>query len=273
MTSSTVTLRIQELAEEKVYHLLSLTSGVSEEVIQLYAIETATNFKKIATVLGKPIAEADINQVFEMLTPEIAQEKSLSLLSEASNISEENINRYANETVELTQETITHFKKIAEVLDVSVVKLIKPSVKKEAVKLKISQLLDQKQISLENLSEKTGLDIAILCFYSTQAIDKQKLEETKFQINLSKISKILECSIDDLKDTNIVELPPSRVLIKEFADERNLSLEDLSLVTGINLEFLSLISDNPVDMKNLPNWGTEQIICKLICSILGCSCQ
>ncbi|MEH2248536.1 hypothetical protein [Nostoc sp.] len=41
-----VKLRIQELAKENVYHLLSLTSGVYEEAIRTYATQTTDGFKK-----------------------------------------------------------------------------------------------------------------------------------------------------------------------------------------------------------------------------------
>jgi hypothetical protein len=131
------------------------------------------------------------------------------------------------------------------------VELVKPVVTREVVKLKIIELAEGKQLSLEQLSNQSSVDLAIICFYSTQPIEKKKLYEPQFQANLTKISKALECSILDLQDTNKVDLPPTRLRIEEVAKDKDLTLEDLSMLTGTTAELINLIAKNPVDIEAL----------------------
>jgi hypothetical protein len=258
MTTSRVTLRIQEVAQQKVLRLLSLISKVSEDEYEIQkALETTASLKKIVIALGISGEDAEVAKVFEILTPEFAQNKALYLLSKASGISEETIREYdTREDVDLkNQNFLKDLRIIADALNVSLVALIKPVAKKQAVKLKILELLqnmtteENEEKSLKTLSEKSHIDLPIICFYSTQPLEKQKLDEPQFQTNLKKISEVLGCSVEDLKDTNKAELPQTRLRIQEFIEERNLTLEDLSLLSGTTLEFIELIARNPVDME------------------------
>lgn len=258
MTTSKVTLRIQEVAKKKIFRLLSrLTSGISEDENELQekeasiqaALENTASLKEIALSLEEP----DIAKVFETLTPELAQNKALYLLSKASDISEETLRTYDTaEDVNLKDPNIfDNLKRIAVALDVSVVYLIKPVVKREAFKLKIRELAQQQEpsLSLTQLSKKSNVDVSILCFYSTQSIDKQKLDEPQFHTNLTKISEALECTIEDLMDTNKADLPASKLRIEEVANDKNLTFEDLSLLTNTTPELIELIAKNPIDLE------------------------
>lgn len=259
-----VTLRLQELAEAKALSLLSHISNIPEENILALSRE---NLRKLASALGNSGRE----EFFEISISQKAREKALSLLSQAAGIDETLIQKYAKEEIEITKATATNLIKIAEVLKVSTVELVNPVFKREAVKLKISELIKEKTTSLEDLSAKTQIDLPTLCFYSTQPISKQKLNDAPIRENIGEIIKALGLSsIEDLIESN-VELPPTRLRILEVAEERNLSLEQLSLISGINPHLLDLLANHPVDIKALEarDWETEGILCTLICVFLG----
>lgn len=270
-----VTLRLQELAEAKALSLLSLISNIPEENIQVFSTE---NLGKLASALGN----SGHQEFFEISISQKAREKALSLLSQATGIDENVIQKYAKDQIEITKATATDLTKIAEVLKISSVELVNPVLKREAVKLKIRELIQEKSTSLEKLSSKTKIDLPTLCFYSTQPIGKQKLNNSPISDNLVKISDALGLSsIENLLDTN-VELPPTRLRILEVAEERNLSLEELSLISGIDPHLLDLLANHPVDIKALEAipWETgetEGILCRLVCIILNrtqnCFCE
>lgn len=269
-----VKLRIRELAQENVYHLLSVTSGVSEEAIRTYATQTSDDFKKIAIALNWSVTEPGVAQVFQMLDPVKAKDMAVDLLSTASDISPDDIQKYANENQEFNiTEKIEDLKKIAKALDVEMVELVKPKEKREAIRLKIAELAQDKQISLKELANQSQVDFPIICFYSSQPIEKKKLTQEPFHTNLSKISVALNCNLEDLQDTKKAELPPTTLRVQEFLDATDLNINDLSLLTGANSEFIDLIATNPMDLRNIPSWGEEKVICEIMCKFLHCTCN
>ncbi|RCJ29114.1 hypothetical protein A6770_01620 [Nostoc minutum NIES-26] len=264
-----VKLRIQELAEEKVYRLLSLTSGVSEEAIQKYAVQTTEDFKKIATALNWSVTEPGVEKVFQMLNSDKAKDIAINLLSRASKISENKIKKYVNEDENFNiTEKIDDLRKIATALDVKIIELVKPREKRAAVKLKISELARKKGIELKDLAEQSGVYFPVLCFYSSQPIEKIKLEDEPFHTNLINVCKVLSCSIQDLQDEEKVELPLTRLRVQELLEETGLTVNELSLLSETTLEFIDLVATNPIDMRNIPTWGDEAIILELLRKIL-----
>ncbi|MEH1839346.1 MAG: hypothetical protein V7L20_11370 [Nostoc sp.] len=269
-----VKLRIREIAEEKVYHLLSLTSEVPEEAIRTYATQTTDDFKKIAIALNWSVTEAGVAQVFQMLDPVKAKEMGIDLLSKASGISPDDIQKYANENEDFNvTEKIEDLRKIAKALDVEMVELVKPKETREAVKLKIAELAQNKNLSLQELANQSKIDFPIILFYSLQPIENKKLTQEPFQTNLNKISRALNCSFKDLQSTDKVELPLNTLQVKEFLDAADLNINDLSLLTGVNREFIDLIATNPIDLKNIQIFKKDKIICKLVCYFFGCNCE
>ncbi|BBD68474.1 hypothetical protein NIES4072_42140 [Nostoc commune NIES-4072] len=269
-----VKLRVRELAQEKVYHLLSLTSGVPEEAIRTYATQTTDDFKKIAIALNWPVTESGVAQVFQMLDPVKANEMAIDLLSKASGISPDNIQKYANENEDFNiTEKIEDLRKIAKALDVEMLELVKLKETREAVKLKIAKLAQNKNLSLKELANQSKVDFPILWFYSSQPIEKKKLTQEPFQTNLNKISRVLNSSFEDLQGIEQAELPQTTLQVKEFLDAADLSINDLSLLTGVNREFIDLVATNPMDLRNIQILREDKVICKLICTILGCNCD
>jgi hypothetical protein len=266
-----VTLRLQELAEAKALSLLSLISNIPEENIAVFSTE---NLGKLASALGN----SGHQEFWEISISQKAREKALSLLSQAAGIDEIVIQKYAKEQIEITQAIATDLTKIAEVLKVSSVELVNPVFKREAVKLKIRELMQENNTSLEDLSAKTQIDLPTLCFYSTQPISKQKLNDAPLRENIGKISEALGLSsIEKLIDSN-VELPPTRLRILEVAEETNLSLEKLSLISGIDPHLLDLLANHPVDITalNVDPWNSsesEAILCALLCQSFKVCCR
>ncbi|MCF2149867.1 hypothetical protein IQ276_026250 [Desmonostoc muscorum LEGE 12446] len=269
-----VKLRVQELAQEKVYRLLSLISGVSEDAIETYVSQTSEDFQKIATPLDWSFTKPGAAQVFEMLDHEKAKGMAVSLLSKAADISAPDMARYADENEDFAiAEKIEELKKIAQALDVEMVELVKPNEKNEGVKLKLVELTQEKQISLKELATRSQIEFPIICFYSSQPIEKKKLTQQPFSKNLKEISKVLNCTLEDLQEKEKVELPPTILRVQEFLDTTDLNINDLSLLLGVSSEFIDLIATNPIDIGNMPKWGEEKIICEIICKILRCTCN
>jgi transcriptional regulator with XRE-family HTH domain len=183
---------------------------------------------------------------------ELAEAKGLALeqLSQGVGISQQTIQLYATAPVEITEEIAADLRKIATELDVSVVELVKPVAKKEAFKLKILEKTKTQQpdLTLGALSEQSGVHILLIEFYSKQPIYQQKLFERKHQDNLNKICQVLGCTIEDLLDEfKTDDLPETKLRFEEFAEERGLTLNDLSLLTGLPSELIDLMATQPID--------------------------
>jgi hypothetical protein len=217
---------------------------------------------------------------------EKAKPLTLEKLSQDSGIPEQVIQLYATAPVEITEEIAADLRQIATQLDVSVVELVKPVAKREAVKLKILDLLpnmttkEKEEKSLITLAEKSKVHILLIEFYSKQTIYKQKLFEPKQQDNLNKICQVLGCSIEDLlvgAETN--DLPETKLRLEEFAEEKGLTLNDLSLLTELPPEFIDLMATQPIDNSSpvfdhdlTEVYVFRPIFCKYFGKLLNRSC-
>lgn len=210
---------------------------------------------------------------------EIAEGKGLTLaeVREIAGISEEMMQKYANKSIKITEETAADLKKIAEKLNVPVMELIKPVAKQAAFKLTIFEKAKEKGITLEELSEKSGVHLALVAFYSTQVISKEKLAEEPYQKYLTKISEALECNSEDLKV--VAELPVTRLRLEEMAKEKGLSLEEISRLNKLPWEFVDLMATQPVDANLFLERLTGIIDCAVSCAIhkmvgsTDCNCR
>jgi transcriptional regulator with XRE-family HTH domain len=172
---------------------------------------------------------------------------TVSELSEVSGISSETMMKYATESVEITEETAANLRKMAEKLDVPVIELIKPINKPPAFKLRIIEKAQEKGISLEQLSEKSGVHPAVLAFYATQPISEEKLADSNSQTSLGKINQILQCATEELQV--VANIPTTKLGVEKLLEERMLSLEELSLLSNLPLEFVDLMATQPVDIS------------------------
>ncbi|MFN6539433.1 MAG: hypothetical protein RM021_024200 [Nostoc sp. EkiNYC01] len=184
---------------------------------------------------------------------QFAEDNNLSLeeLSQHSNVALEDIQSYAIiET--LTDEIATNLRKIASELNVSVLELVKPILKQGALRFKIFEMIQNKDLTIEELSKLSGVHPAIVAFYSTQPINEHKFNEMERKNKyLTKISEVIGCSTEELKvetDQPIIKLD-----VKKWAEKRGLNLDDISLLTGLPLDFIDLIStqyiDEPIDIS------------------------
>jgi transcriptional regulator with XRE-family HTH domain len=184
---------------------------------------------------------------------ELAEAKELTFqeISERSGVPVEAIQAYSIATVELTEKLAIDLRDIAkpEVLDVAVVELIEPVVKREAVKLRIRDIARQKGLTLEQLSGDTKINLLLIEFYSEQPIFKEKLTEPKLQNDLNEICKILDCKIEGLLvEVEAEELSETKLRLKELVEERGITLEELSLLTGLPNELIDLMATQPIDV-------------------------
>ncbi|AVH68483.1 helix-turn-helix domain-containing protein [Nostoc sp. 'Peltigera membranacea cyanobiont' N6] len=180
---------------------------------------------------------------------ELLDNKSLSFqdLSNALDISEEEIRKLSSQTIDITEENAFILAKIAKELNVSILDLVQPVATNKAFKFRIFELIEQQGISFEDLSIRTGIHPLILEFYNTNPIPETNLYGLPHSQNLAKISAVLNCTIEDLKLEE--KLPKTRILIEELASERGLTLEALSLLIGLPLELLQLLSLHPVNIS------------------------
>ena len=208
-----------------------------------------------------------------------SQKKGFSLpeISKISKISTEISQSYTAELVDVTEEICNSLRKISRALDTSVLDLIEPTFKREAFRLGILELCKKKEMSFKELADRLDIHPSILGFYSTQVIDSQKLIEPKYQEDMDKISQVLNCSIEELKSE--AELPKVKLQIEDWANERELTLEDLSLLTGLPHEFISLVNTHPINIPSfvenkdvmLPELNEIMIpVRELLCAICKC---
>lgn len=198
-----------------------------------------------------------------------AQGLTFEELSKASGVSLEDIQAYATTPVELIEETATALRKIATKLNVAVVELVQPIAKREAFKLKILEMAQQKGLTLEKLSERSGVNPAIISFYSTQSISNQKLNELESKNQyLRKISQALVCDVEDLKIE--AELPTTKLCVEEWVEERGLNLQDLSRLTNLPQEYIDLIAKHPLDVNQVREGGIAGPICTIFPNLPLC---
>lgn len=211
---------------------------------------------------------------------ELAEAKGLTLeeISKASGVSVQAIQAYTNTPVELTESIAADLRKIATQLNVPVIELVKPLTERGAFRLNILEKLKQKGLTLEELSAQSGIHPAIVAYYSTQPICQRKLNEFESKNKyLSRISKVLDCCIDDLKVK--AELPLIKFCLEEWVEKNGLNLEDMSIFTGLPIDFIDLISTQPIETSvdaiqidieaNPPETTPKEIICRWIETVLG----
>ncbi len=206
---------------------------------------------------------------------QVAESKGLTLAEviKISGVSHEMMENYANDSIEITEETTANLTKIAKKLDVPVIELFNTVAKQAAFQLTIVEKAKEKGITLEDLSTKSDVHISIVAFYSFQVISKEKLAEEPYQTYLTKISEALECkSEEDLKI--VAELPATRLRLEEMAQEKGLSLEDISLLTKTPREFIDLMATQPVHISESPfEMNVGEAICKWITATTGGYCK
>ncbi|MEH2423842.1 MAG: helix-turn-helix transcriptional regulator [Nostoc sp.] len=186
---------------------------------------------------------------------ELATQKgqSLQTISQFSSIDLEKIQAYdtAQIPTPLTEEVAAEIRKIAEVLSISPIEIINvnPKFKREAVRLKIRERANSLvQMTLKDLSQKSEVHLSLVEFYSKQPIYRQKIDEPQCQKTLNKICKVLGCKVEDLLEPlKSEELPVTKLCLEELAQEKGLSLIDLSLLTNLPYELIDLMNTQPID--------------------------
>jgi lambda repressor-like predicted transcriptional regulator len=197
---------------------------------------------------------------------EILQTKGLTLqeLSQLIDVSENYIQSILDKPIQITEETATVLNKISEALKIPLVNLFTTATKQEAVRLRILDLIQEREMSLEELSDQSGVHPSIIAIYSTQPICKQKLVETKFQENLVKISQALTSNLEDLQVE--ADLPITRLRFREMMELKGLTVDDLSTLTGLPNEFVELVTTEPMDMNIFRNHpvlaGWSGVLCR-----------
>lgn len=189
---------------------------------------------------------------------EQAEAKGITLteLGQLCGLSAEAMQKYATESIEITEETAADLRKVSAKLNVPVLELLKPVAKMAAIKLKIIEKAQKKNITLEQLSEQSGVHPGVIAFYSTQPISQEKLAEPPHRAHLSKISEILEVSSEDLKVAT--DMPTTMLRLEELEKEKGISLKDLSSLIGVNEELINLIVTQPIDPSLFINRTTER---------------
>ncbi|MCT7965724.1 helix-turn-helix transcriptional regulator [Laspinema sp. D1] len=192
---------------------------------------------------------------------ELAEAKGITLeqLSEDCCISVEKLQKYASESIEIQEETAADIQAMATQLNVTVFEVLKPVDHPVAFKLKIQEIAYKKGITLEELSEKSGVHFAIILFYSTQAIAKAQFEKKEFQESLSRISQVLGGRSEDLKVS--AELPLTSLRLKEGAQEKGITLKQLSEITQVPYELIELMDNQPINISML---SLDSVICQIL---------
>lgn len=197
----------------------------------------------------------------------LAEAKGLSLeeLSQSAQVSLQDIQAYT-ELDNITDEVAANLRQIAATLNVNVIDLFQPLNKRDAIKLKILETSQKKGLTLEELSNRCGVHYAIVAFYSTQPICKQKFIEPLFQENLKKITETLDCNPEDIQAE--AELPRTKLNIEDFSRETGLTLENISQVTELPQEFINLISEQPMNVNAFSseisaNLSLTRVWCKI----------
>ncbi|BBD61265.1 hypothetical protein NIES2109_40930 [Nostoc sp. HK-01] len=201
--------------------------------------------------------------MIKIIIGEMAASKGVSLdeISRLSGISIEEIQSYS--TIEnITEDTFVNLRKIAARLNLPVLDLVQPIANQLAFKFKISEMAKTKGLTLEELSEKSRIQPAIIEFYNTQAICQQTLTNPLCQTHLGKITEVLNCSLEELQFSE--ELPPTYFRLEEIAKEKGLTLDELSLLIELPKGFVDLIATIRIDYSTLScefcckYWGSRQ---------------
>ncbi|MDJ0553238.1 MAG: hypothetical protein QNJ68_02100 [Microcoleaceae cyanobacterium MO_207.B10] len=127
------------------------------------------------------------------------------------------------------------------------------SIEKGAIQLKILYRLEElypgSDVSekLKELSQKSGVDLSVLTFYSTQPISKEKLKEPSTKKQLDKICSALDCNIDTLEKRE-VDLPLFKFDIDFYIRKKYKTEADFIQQTGTSAELIDLLRTQYVDI-------------------------
>jgi len=180
---------------------------------------------------------------------ELAEAKGITLeqLSQDSGVSVEKINKYAAESVKIEEETAADIHKIANSLNLSTLNLLQSAKESSLwVRIKIIDQLEKKNISLEYLSKKTGINLSVLVFYSTQPLRKAKISEPKIQDEIKIICNFLECSLDTLICDEFNDFL-IRFDIDAFIEIKGLSEKDFVMLSNVSCDCIDLLRTQPID--------------------------
>lgn len=200
---------------------------------------------------------------------ELDQLTGLSTRNLTESLRRENVNESSN-IENITAENAEQLRKKAATLGVSVLDLLSPTAKKVAFNLKIIETAKNQNLTLEELSKRSGVDPAIVAFYSTQAISREKLAEPRFQEYLNRISQTLNSPIPDLQV--LADLPKTKLLIEDIAQEKGISLQEMAILLDLPSDFLDLVATQPID----PNLLSCEFCCNYFkdLNICGnCNCN
>ena len=188
-------------------------------------------------------------------------------LSSLTGISEDAINTYAAESINLGEDTAQDIRTIAAKLGIPSAKLIRPVDKKPGVRLKILEKAKAQDLTLNQIAERSNVHPYILGIYSTQVLLKEKYEEPKIQRDISSIVDTLGTSIVELSVSS--DPPITQLRLGEFLKEKGISLEEMSLLYDIPSDFFDLIDSQPFDISSFVADETLRTLC---CELLGCRC-
>ena len=188
-------------------------------------------------------------------------------LSSLTDISEDAIDTYAAESINLNEDTAQDIRKIAAKLCIPAPKLIRPIDKKPGIRLKILEQAKTQGLTLNQISERSNVHPYILGIYSTQVLLKEKLEEPQIQSEISRIADILGTSLVELSVSS--EPPITQLRLSEFLQEKGISLEELSLLHDIPSDFFNLLDGQPFDFSS---FNANEVMRSLCCELFGCRC-
>lgn len=191
MTSSKVTLRLQEFVPENEFAALAQGTNIPEETLRRYATdlievneETAKSFQKIAKYLKKQsvldlLKPVGNNEVVRLRISALTEGKGWTLqhLSEKTDINLILLEFYSKQPIykqKLTEpKSQENLNKICNVLDCTIEELML-SVKAEQLpetKLRLEELAQEIGLSLYDLSLLTDLPYELIDLMATQPID------------------------------------------------------------------------------------------------------
>lgn len=196
-----------------------------------------------------------------------AKRMTLEQLSQDCGISVKKIQTYASESIEIQEETAAEIQKIAERLEINSLDLLQSNPNSSFIRLNIIQKIQEKSLTLEALSEKSGVHISVLAFYTTQPISRERLAEAKFQENLEKICACLESSLKELIIPK-ANIPFIKFDIDSVISHANLTPQKFSLLSNISEDCIDLIRSqaltNFMDFNSATPDGLGDIWCEYL---------
>ena len=202
---------------------------------------------------------------------ELAEAKGITLeqLSQDCCISVEKVQKYASESIEIHEDTAIELKKIANRLEINSLDLLQSNHNSSFIRLNILKKIQEKSLTLEALSEKSGVHISVLAFYTTQPISQERLSEAKINEDMEKICAGLESSLEELiiEEANI---PLIKYDIDQVINNANLSSPEFSLLSNISEDGIDLIRNQALaSLQDFNNAATPEGLGEIWCAYLG----